>query len=110
MDLVHVDKVSLQSTQAGFATLDDVVPGGADVVWSGPNAVANLGGNDDGLPSSLQRPAQVLLRTALVVRVSCIEVIHPQVDRFVDDGLRGRRIDLVAERITAQSDGRNPQP
>ena len=111
MDLVKVDVVRLQASQAGLASLDDVAAAVAEGVrFVVVHPVVDLRAEEDAVPApvALEGLADKLLALSPRVHVGGVQHVHPGVERPVDHPAAVLQAGLVAKHHAAEGDRGNP--
>ena len=117
VDLVKVDVVRPQPSEAGLTGFDQMVPRQAGVVGTGAHWEAGLGGQQHAVATATQRLAHDLLRVAVRVDVSRVDQVDAGVKRHVDLSTGPFEVGVAdvpelpptAERHRAQREARDPQ-
>jgi len=108
VEVVHVDVVGGQPSEACIDSLVDCAVTQAPVVGRVTHRVEHFGRNQDIVTASLQGGPENSLRLTGVVRVSCIEHIYPRRQGTIDHRARVALAHLGAESHRPEHDARHP--
>src|ERR1700722_15948044 len=105
MQLVEIDPIRFQATEARFDGRKDISAGRSLECFGLVHGKTELRGENDIFAPLAENLAHDCFRaTALAVNIGGIEKIDTKVDRFVDDFARHLQVNKGAEIIAPQSD------
>ena len=100
MDLIQVDMIRPQASQAVFGGLANVR--GLGALFAFGHLHAELGGDQDLVAPALQRASQEFLALPAAVNIGGVEKVDPGFDRGRNHGRRALGVDTPAEVVASE--------